>query len=85
MSLQKSSPWRRSWTCGAKTLESRWARVVFPAEEGPEMPSKNTGSLSDAVGWPVGGSVGIAIRAVEFGIDVVRRVAGLSSLFVYSC
>lgn len=23
-------------------LDRRWARVVLPAEEGPEMPSKNT-------------------------------------------
>lgn len=57
MSLQKSSPWMMSWTCREKTLESRWARVVLPAEEGPEIPNKNTGRLSDAVGWLVGGSV----------------------------
>ena len=30
----------------------------MPAEEGPEMPSKKTGGLFDAIGWPVvGGSV----------------------------
>lgn len=45
--------------------------MVFLAKERPEMPSKNMRSLSDAVGWPVEGSVGIVIRAVEFGIDVV--------------
>lgn len=82
MSLQKSSPWMRSWTCGEKTLESRWARVVLPAEEGPEIPNKNTGRLSDAVGWL---SVETAIRAREVGNDVVARASILFSLHVYSC
>lgn len=53
-------------------LESRWARVVLPAEEGPEIPNKNTVRSFDAVGWLVADSVETAIiSAVEIGILII--------------
>ena len=55
-----------------KTLERRSARVVLPAEEGPEMPSKKTGGSIKVVDWPaVAGSVEhVMILVVKFEIEV---------------
>lgn len=52
--------------------ERRWARVVLLAESGPEMPSRKTRGLFDAVSW-------LVVEVVECDFDAVWRITALSN------